>query len=208
MPLVDFGRTGEGAESGDLLVAEPAGHDRRQAVSDEAGVVLVAFDDLAADQFAGDDLEQARARAGVRLGKEVPQHPLGGRNFAELPKPREHAAGLGQLVIAEVVDGELLVVQQPADFVIEPFGPEGLDQGREGLAVHGGSFKWTVDGGQWAVKEDDGEPIRIGGRSRVGASGSKSVHCPLPTVHSSPNGGVDVGAGGVEGRGERDAEHG
>jgi len=58
MTFVHFRRSGQGAKPGDPGVADSAGDDRHQLIADKTGVVFVAFDHFATDQFPGDDLEQ------------------------------------------------------------------------------------------------------------------------------------------------------
>jgi hypothetical protein len=136
VPLGDLRRTGERGEAPQPLVAIPRGEHGDEPVADESGVVLVALDDLAAEQFAGDDLEQRRVDAGAGLAEQGGRVAVGAA-FPQPPQVADDAAGAGEFVVAEVVDGDATLVQQLADLVVEALGTEGLDERGEVGGVHG-----------------------------------------------------------------------
>jgi len=126
--------TGEGTEASDASVPQPTGHDGDELIADEAGIVLVTLDDLAANQFSSDGLEEVRPDAGLRqrsvAGRRIGEFGNGdGTGLPQRAKVREDATGFGKFSVGEVVGGQLPVVQQLDHFVVEAAGAIRFDEG-------------------------------------------------------------------------------
>ena len=136
MSLGDFGGTRERAESGDAGVPEPAGHHRDELIADESGVVFVALDDLAADQFSGHGLKEVRADArfgegGAGRGQVRQFRNRHGTSLPQRSEVGENAAGIGEFAVGEVVGGQLSIVQQFDHLVVEAGGAVRFDESAE-----------------------------------------------------------------------------
>jgi len=125
MPFSHFRGTGQGAESRNPGIPGSAGNHADQLVTDETGIIFIAFDHFSADQFSCHYLKQPGVHPGIGLPQQVGdrfrsgQTLIGESAFLDGPQAGKHSAGVRQLVIRKIIRDQFLLIQQLHHFLVK-----------------------------------------------------------------------------------------